>query len=251
MSWNAGTEPKHVAWHRLDKAGLWGEFQKTKKLLMKKPISMSPTVAFKESLRRYPPPTATAKQMQIAEELRQADLNIAAGKIELHLDAEDEELSAMPPESDDLPLDDEAGDDGEAEFAEELEQLAELTKSLPVDSDRDIEFAYRNMGLSNLAPGMFPSVPSWRWYCYARQHTAKFLEKYADRADKRRKESSAGAEKFADDKRQQLTTIDKLTVAIRVDVEKTVLELKSQFPFEFDAAIRKAGYVVRPVENVA
>lgn len=251
MSWSAGTEPKHVAWHRLEKAGLWSEFQKTKKLLMKKPISMTPALAFKEALRRYPPPTATAKQQEVAEELRQADANIATGKIELHLDAEDEELSAGPPlESDEPPMDDESADE-ESEFASDLEELAELTKSLPVDSDRDIEFAYRNMGLKNLAPGMFPSVPSWRWYCYARQHTAKFLEKYADRADKRRKEASAGVEKFSDDKRQQLATIDKLAAAIRVDVEKTLLELKSQHPFEFDAAIRKAGYIAKPVENAA
>lgn len=250
MSWNAGTEPKHVAWHRLEKAGLWGEFQATKKLLMKKPISMPPKKAFTEALRRYPPPTATPRQVEVAEELRQADANIAAGKIELHLDEEDEELSAadeLPPEI----ADPEPGSDEESDFADELDQLAELTKSLPVDSDRDIEFAYRNMGLANLTPGLFPSVPSWRWYCYARQFTAKFLEKYADRADKRRKESAAGSEKFSDDKRQQLASVDKLALSMRTDVEKTVLELKSQFPFEFDAAIRKAGYVVRPAEPVA
>lgn len=249
MTWNAGTEPKHVAWHRLEKAGLWGEFQSTKKLLMKKPVSMPAKKAFVEALRRYPPPTASARQMQIAEELRQADQNIANGKVDLHLDAEEEELSAAAELPDELPPPVSEGDDSESAFADELELLAEITKASPVDSDRDIEFAYRNMGLKNLTPSLFPSVPSWRWYCYARQHTAKFLEKYADRADKRRKESAVGAEKFADDKRQQLTTLDKLTASMRVDVEKTILELKAQYPFEFDAAIRKAGYVSKPAAS--
>lgn len=247
MTWNAGTEPKHVAWHRLEKEGLWLEFQKTKKLLMRKPVSMPAKKAFVEALRRYPPPTASQRQMQIAEELRQADQNIANGKIDLHLDAEEEELVEMSELPDEPPA--VSVSDEEAEFVDELELLAEITQSSPVDSDRDIEFAYRNMGLNNLTPSLFPSVPSWRWYCYARQNAAKFLEKYADRAEKRRKETAVGAEKFADDKRQQLAMLDKLTASMRADVEKTILELKSQYPFEFDAAIRKAGYVAKPAPS--
>lgn len=249
MAWSASTEPKHVAWHRLEKAGLWPEFQKTKKMLMRKPISMPPKKAFFEALRRYPPETATARQQQIAAELLEADKNIENGQIELQIDEEEDDLSATPDIPDEPPELDES--DAERDFADELEQLAEMTKSLPVDSDRDIEFAYRNMGLKDLEPSFFPSVPSWRWYCYARQFTAKFLEKYADRADKRRKEMSASADKFSDDKRAQLATIDKLASSMRVEVEKTILELKAQYPFEFDAAIRKAGYMARPLEPVA
>jgi len=247
MSWSANTEPKHVAWHRLKKAELWEEFQKTKKMLMRKPISMKSDKAFAEALRRYPPPTANARQLQIAEELRQADKNIAEGQIDLHLDEEDDELSSLPPDIDEPP----PSSDAESGFAAELQLLAEITKSSPVDMDRDMEFAYRNMGLSNLTPGMFPSVPSWRWYCYARAENAKFLEKYADRAEKRRKEASAGVEKFSDDKRQQLAMIDKLAAAISANVEKTILELRQSHPFEFDAAIRKAGYAALPVEKTA
>jgi len=55
----------------------------------------------------------------------------------------------------------------DAEFAEELKQLALLTSGQPTDADRDIDFAYRNMALSSVTPLMAPSTSGWSWYLYA------------------------------------------------------------------------------------
>ena len=49
----------------------------------------------------------------------------------------------------------------DAEFAEELKQLALLTNGQPTDADRDIDFAYRNMALPSVTPLMAPSLGAW------------------------------------------------------------------------------------------
>ncbi len=46
----------------------------------------------------------------------------------------------------------------DAEFSEELMQLALLTNGQPTDADRDIDFAYRNMALLSVTPLMAPST---------------------------------------------------------------------------------------------
>ena len=49
----------------------------------------------------------------------------------------------------------------DAKFADELEQLALLTQDQPTDADRDINFAYRHLGLNSLTPLSAPSDPAW------------------------------------------------------------------------------------------
>jgi len=50
----------------------------------------------------------------------------------------------------------------DAEFAEELKQLALLTSSQSADVDRDIDFAHRNMSLPTLTPLMEPRLAAWK-----------------------------------------------------------------------------------------
>ncbi len=69
----------------------------------------------------------------------------------------------------------------QAEIAAELEQLHLLTNGQPTDADRDIDFAYRNMGLSTVTPLLAPSGAAWCWYLYARKVPDKFLEICAKR----------------------------------------------------------------------
>ena len=71
----------------------------------------------------------------------------------------------------------------DAEFADELKQLALLTNGQPADVDRDIDFAYRNMALGTKTPLMAPSLAAWEWYLYARREPHKFLEIFARRED--------------------------------------------------------------------
>lgn len=244
-SWNPATEQKHVIYARLTDAGLWDSFKATKQILMSPPVSMDQEKAYLEATRRYPPEYASDAQKQLAAKLLEADRRLA--DIDYDLKAKQLEAAEGIELSPDVPL---ASSEqfNDAMFEKELEALTKATESSPIDSDRDIDFAYRNFGLKSLTPAVCPSIPAWRWWVYAKENPGKFLESFAARAEKRRKESAAGAERFSDDKRQQLAALDKLSKAMSMDVEKTVLELKSRNPFEFDAAIRKAGYAANSSE---
>ena len=119
----------------------------------------------------------------------------------------------------------------DAEFAEELKQLALLTNGEPTDADRDIDFAYRRIALSTVTPLMAPSTAAWQWYLYARREPHKFLEIFAKRADAKAKQAGTITnQRMEDDKRQQFAVIERLKKELTLDVEAIISELMEKFP---------------------
>jgi hypothetical protein len=128
----------------------------------------------------------------------------------------------------------------DAEFAEELLQLALLTNGQPTDADRDIDFAYRNSALPSVTPLMAPSLAAWQWYVYARREPNKFLEICAKREDAKAK--AAGTithQRMEDDKRQQFAILDRLRAQLKVDVKEVVSDLMAKFPEDVLLVCRK------------
>lgn len=127
-----------------------------------------------------------------------------------------------------------------AEFADELKQLAQLTGEQPSDVDRDIEFAYRNMALATVTPLMSPSLAAWQWYLYSRREPNKFLEIFAKREDAKAKAAGAiSAQQMEDDKRQQFAVIDRIIAQLEIDVKGIADELMTKFPEDLLNACRK------------
>ena len=121
----------------------------------------------------------------------------------------------------------------DAEFAEELNQLALLTNGQPSDLDRDINFAYRNMANPNVTPLMAPSTPAWSWYDYSRTWPDKFLEICAKREDAKAKQAGTiTSQRMVDDKRKQFAIIDRIEKQLTLDVRGTVNYLMLKFPYD-------------------
>ena len=128
----------------------------------------------------------------------------------------------------------------DAEFAEELMQLALLTNGQPTDADRDIDFAYRNMALPSVTPLMAPSTSGWSWYLYARSEPNKFLDICAKREDAKAKMAGTITnQRMEDDKRQQFAIIDKIEKQLTLDVEGMVTELMEKFPGDVRRVVAK------------
>lgn len=128
----------------------------------------------------------------------------------------------------------------DAEFAEELVQLALLTNGQPTDADRDIDFAYRNMALSSVTPLMAPSTAAWQWYLYARREPHKFLEIFAKRADAKAKQAGTITNQMMeDDKRQQFAILDRVAKELTVVVADVIKELMEKFPEDVARECRK------------
>ena len=128
----------------------------------------------------------------------------------------------------------------DAEFAEELKQLALLTNGEPTDADRDIDFAYRNMALPSVTPLMAPSMSGWSWYIYSREEPHKFLEIFAKRADAKAKQAGTITnQRMEDDKRQQFAVIERLKKELTLDVEAIITELMEKFPGDVLRTVRK------------
>ena len=119
----------------------------------------------------------------------------------------------------------------DAEFAEELKQLALLTNCQPTDADRDIDFAYRNMALSSVTPLMAPSGAAWQWYLYARREPHKFLEICAKREDAKAKQAGTITnQRMEDDKRKQFAILDRIEKQLTLNVKETVDDRMAKFP---------------------
>lgn len=128
----------------------------------------------------------------------------------------------------------------DAEFAEELKQLALLTNGQPTDADRDIDFAYRIMALPTVTPLMAPSTAAWQWYLYARSEPNKFLEICAKRADAKAKMAGTVTnQRMEDDKRQQFAVIERLKKELTWDVAAMIKELMEKFPEDVLRECRK------------
>lgn len=135
--------------------------------------------------------------------------------------------------------------DQDAAFADELKQLALLTKGQITDADRDIDYAYRMMGLASLSPLDCPSMPAWEWWRYSRQDSMKFLDVVAKREDAKSKAAGTVTTKaFEDDKRTQFAMIDRILESVAEDAEATVRDLAKRFPDELQASLRHLGWTV-------
>jgi len=128
----------------------------------------------------------------------------------------------------------------DAEFADELQQLALLTNGQPTDADGDIDFAYRNMALATVTPLMAPSISGWSWYIYARTEPNKFLEICAKREDAKSKMAGTITNaRMEDDRRTQFAVIDRIEKSLTLDVAAIVKELMEKFPLDVLRTCRK------------
>ncbi len=127
-----------------------------------------------------------------------------------------------------------------AEFSEELRQLALLTSDQPSDVDRDIDFAYRKMALATVTPLMAPSLAAWQWYLYSRREPNKFLEIFAKREDAKAKQAGTITnQQMEDDKRQQFAVIDRIIAQLEIDVKGVAEDLMTKCPEDLLNACRK------------
>lgn len=128
----------------------------------------------------------------------------------------------------------------EEELRQELAVLAVKTADAPTDADRDIDFAYRNSANPTITPIMAPSLGAWRWYEYARDNHAKFLEICAKREDAKAKAAGAiSVQRMEDDKRQQFAVIDRIIRQLEIDVKAIVKDLMEKCPEDMLNAARK------------
>lgn len=118
--------------------------------------------------------------------------------------------------------------------------LAKRSEDLPTDTDRDIDFAYKNSGNPALTPLMAPSLGAWRWYEYARDLPEKFLEICAKREDAKAKAAgSISAQRMEDDKRKQFAVIDRIMKQLQLDVRAVAKELMQKCPDDLLNECRK------------
>ncbi len=194
--WNAASEFREAERKRLRAAGLNRQQAREE--------------SWEAMLEKYPPLDGQTPARQSAEALdRWSEADSADSESQLDEDNED------------------------AEFSEELKQLALLTSSQPVDVDRDIDFAYRNMALPSVTPLMAPSLAAWQWYLYARREPHKFLEICAKREDAKAKMAGTITnQRMEDDKRQQFAILDRIEKQLTIDVNDMVDDLMKKFPQE-------------------
>ena len=128
----------------------------------------------------------------------------------------------------------------DAEFAEELKQLALMTNGQPADVDRDIDFAYRNMALPTVTPVIAPSLAAWQWYLYSRREPNKFLEIFAKREDAKAKMAGTiTSQQMEDDKRKQFAIIDRIVEQLQVDIKGFAKDMMTKCPEDLLLACRK------------
>ena len=177
-------------------------------------------------LNKYPPQDGQKPARQSAAKTVRGTTNLALDRWS-EADAADSE-----------PQIDEQNQD--AEFADELQQLALLTNGQPTDADSDIDFAYRHMSLPTVTPLMAPSTSAWSWYLYARTEASKFLEICAKREDAKSKMAGTITNQMMeDDKRQQFAVLDKIEKGLTLIVADVIKELMEKFPEDVARECRK------------
>lgn len=210
-------EHELAEYHRLRSEGRWtaaNEFRESERKRLRaagRTRQQAREESFQAMLEKFPPQDEQSPpvQSEIAPD---------------HWDEDDAEESET--EYDDYDAED-------SKIAFELERLALLTSNQPVDLDRDIEFGYHHASLPNVTPLMAPSTGAWCWYLYARDEPQKFLETYARRADAKAK--AAGTitqQRMEDDKRQYFAILDRIERELNDNVEETINDLMTKFPFD-------------------
>lgn len=125
----------------------------------------------------------------------------------------------------------------------ELRQLAERCRGQMTDADRDIDFAYRHMGLPGLSPLEAPSLGAWQWYLKAIDEPSDFLEICAKREDAKMKMAGTITEKrMADDKREKFAVIDRLKGSLQLSISSVLKESWERWPDLTRAALRESGW---------
>ncbi len=121
-------------------------------------------------------------------------------------------------------------------------QLAELiarTADQPTDSDRDIDFAYRNMSNVSLLPSQCPSTGAWQWYLYSLTSRDKFLEITQKREDAKAKQAGTiTSQRMEDDKRKQFAMLDRIERQLTQNLKDDIDDLMSRFPGDVLAQCR-------------
>jgi hypothetical protein len=121
-------------------------------------------------------------------------------------------------------------------------QLAELTARTadqPTDSDRDIDFAYRNMSNASLLPSHCPSTGAWQWYLYSLTSRDKFLEITQKREDAKAKQAGTiTSQRMEDDKRKQFAMLDRIERQLTQNLNDDIDDLMSRFPGDVLARCR-------------
>ncbi len=128
----------------------------------------------------------------------------------------------------------------EEEMTRQLAVLAIRSKDMPTDTDRDIDFAYKNSGNPAITPLEAPSLGAWQWYEYAKSLPDKFLEICAKREDAKAKSAgSINAQRMEDDKRQQFAVIDRIIKHLEADVKAITDDLMKKCSEDLLHACRK------------
>lgn len=113
----------------------------------------------------------------------------------------------------------------------QLVVLANSTAGAPVDHDRDILWAYQNMGNPHIMPVSAPSAAAWGWYEYSAKDPLKFLEVCAKREDAKIKQAgSITNQRMEDDRRQQFDILDRIEKQLTMDVSTIIDDLMTRFP---------------------
>lgn len=180
--------------------------------------------------------------MTMAAKKRDRSAEYARAKAKRELKSQRELQSKKPS--------DESLDDADKALAEheerkklidaELVLLSQRTAENPTDTDRDIDYAYRNHGNPALMPLMAPSLGAWQWYEYARLNREKFLEVCAKREDAKAKQAgSITSQRMEDDKRKQFAILDRVERQLTVIVSEVIDDLMVKFPEDVLNSCRK------------
>lgn len=135
-----------------------------------------------------------------------------------------------------------------------LNDLAERTKGEPPNEDRDVEWAYQNMGVTDVSIRTAPSTAAWHWLELSHSEPAKFLEVATKRADAKAKLSGGTSDrKTREDQRVQYGLIDRLRKTLSDDLDSMMTELLAKRPRDVRESLAKLGWTLEriPDESVA
>lgn len=131
---------------------------------------------------------------------------------------------------------------------EGLDALAERTKDVPPNEDRDVEWAYRHMGAKNVDMETAPSTAAWLWLEMAHATPEKFLEHATKRADAKAKlHGSVDARKIRYDHETQMRLIDRVEQSMGEDLQSLLSELLTRRPTQTIETLAKLGWALERV----
>lgn len=260
MTWNPDSETKSELFERLTNDNRYKEFVQYVGKLKNKPFSLSKEDAWRQSVIRFPPRTATEWQKVQAGTLRQKDNKLLKSytdelEFEQYEAEKKKKARAAKPKRATKPARDPAQELEEVEtynpdedlgedeiYAKQLQAL--IDQGLPVDFERDWEWAYANFPIKGIEPKSAPSASAWKLLRFAQEHQAKFVEKFLSYFERKRKESGDNNEMIETDQRTQFAALDRFARHVTDSVDIVVGELMGRFPDETILALREHGWSV-------